>query len=45
MFLFRLYVWFLPIPLSWILLKWVRRGKPMLPSSVELKSYAAADAA
>src|SRR5262245_30459613 len=41
-FLFRLYVWFLPIPISWILLKVVRRGRPMLPTTVELKSYAAA---
>ncbi len=40
-FLFRLYVWFLPIPLAWILLKIVRRGKPMLPTTVELRSYAA----
>ncbi|MFL5777050.1 MAG: YbhN family protein [Chloroflexota bacterium] len=40
-FLFRLYVWFLPIPLSWILLKVVRRGRPILPTAVELRSYAA----
>jgi uncharacterized membrane protein YbhN (UPF0104 family) len=40
-FLFRLYVWFLPIPLAWILLKVARRGQPMLPTSVELRSYAA----
>jgi uncharacterized membrane protein YbhN (UPF0104 family) len=40
-FLFRLYVWFLPIPLAWILLKVVRRGHPMLPTSAELRSYAA----
>ena len=26
-FLFRLYVWFLPIPLAWILLKLARRGR------------------
>ena len=44
-FLFRLYVWFLPIPLAWILLKVVRRGRPMLPTSVELRSYAAAERA
>ena len=43
-FLFRLYVWFLPIPIAWILLKLVRRGKPMLPTSVELRAYAVADA-
>ena len=40
-FLFRLYVWFLPIPLAWILLKVVRRGRPMLPTTSELRSYAA----
>jgi uncharacterized membrane protein YbhN (UPF0104 family) len=39
-FLFRLYVWFLPIPLAWILLKVVRRGRPMLPTAGELRSYA-----
>jgi uncharacterized membrane protein YbhN (UPF0104 family) len=43
-FLFRLYVWFLPIPLAWILLKVVRRGRPMLPTAVELRSYAASGA-
>jgi uncharacterized membrane protein YbhN (UPF0104 family) len=41
-FLFRLYVWFLPIPIAWILLKIVRRGRPMLPTTIELRSYAAA---
>jgi uncharacterized membrane protein YbhN (UPF0104 family) len=41
-FLFRAYVWFLPIPISWILLKIVRRGRPMLPTAVELKGYAVA---
>ena len=41
-FLFRLYVWFLPIPIAWILLKLVRRGRPMLPTTNELRSYAAA---
>jgi putative heme transporter len=39
-FLFRLYVWFLPIPLAWVLLKLARRGRPMLPTAVELRSYA-----
>jgi uncharacterized membrane protein YbhN (UPF0104 family) len=43
-FLFRLYVWFLPIPLAWILLKVVRRGRPMLPTTAELRSYAATSA-
>ena len=32
-FLFRLYQWFLPIPLAWILLKVARRGRPMLPTA------------
>jgi uncharacterized membrane protein YbhN (UPF0104 family) len=40
-FLFRLYVWFLPIPLAWILLKIVRRGRPMLPTTSELRAYTA----
>ena len=40
-FLFRLYVWFLPIPIAWVLLKFVRRGRPMLPTTSELRSYAA----
>jgi uncharacterized protein (TIRG00374 family) len=38
-FLFRLYVWFLPIPVAWILLKVVRRGRPMLPTTSELRAY------
>jgi uncharacterized membrane protein YbhN (UPF0104 family) len=40
-FLFRLYVWFLPIPIAWILLKVVRRGRSMLPTTSELRAYAA----
>ena len=39
-FLFRLYAWFLPIPLAWILLKIVRRGQPMWPTTAELKTMA-----
>ena len=39
-FLYRLYYWFLPIPLAWILLKVVRRGKSMLPTTGELKAAA-----
>jgi uncharacterized membrane protein YbhN (UPF0104 family) len=39
-FLFRLYVWFLPIPIAWILLKLVRRGRSMLPTTRELRAYA-----
>ena len=39
-FLYRLYYWFLPIPLAWILLKVVRRGRSMLPTTAELKAAA-----
>jgi uncharacterized membrane protein YbhN (UPF0104 family) len=39
-FLYRIYYWFLPIPLAWILLKVVRRGKSMLPGTAELKAMA-----
>jgi uncharacterized membrane protein YbhN (UPF0104 family) len=39
-FLYRLYNWFLPIPLAWILLKVLRRGRSMLPSTAELRSLA-----
>jgi putative heme transporter len=39
-FLYRLYFWFLPIPLAWILLKVARRGKPMLPTAAELRAQA-----
>ena len=39
-FLYRLYFWFLPIPLAWILLKLTRRGKSMLPTTAELKAAA-----
>jgi uncharacterized membrane protein YbhN (UPF0104 family) len=44
-FLYRLYFWFVPIPLAWILLKVARQGKPMLPTTSELRSYAKGDAA
>jgi putative heme transporter len=40
-FLFRLYAWFLPIPIAWILLKVVRRGQPMLPTAQELRAFTA----
>jgi uncharacterized membrane protein YbhN (UPF0104 family) len=40
-FLFRLYAWFLPIPIAWILLKLARRGEPMLPTADELRGFAA----
>ena len=39
-FLYRLYFWFVPIPIAWILLKVVRRGRSMLPTTAELKGYA-----
>jgi uncharacterized membrane protein YbhN (UPF0104 family) len=39
-FLYRLYYWFLPIPLAWILLKVARLGKSMLPTTDELKAAA-----
>jgi uncharacterized membrane protein YbhN (UPF0104 family) len=39
-FLFRLYQWFLPIPLAWILLKVARRGRSLLPGTAELRAYA-----
>jgi uncharacterized membrane protein YbhN (UPF0104 family) len=44
-FLYRLYNWFIPIPLAWILLKVARRGHPMLPTTSEIKTLAAGDAA
>jgi uncharacterized membrane protein YbhN (UPF0104 family) len=39
-FLYRLYFWFLPIPIAWILLKLTRRGKSMLPTTSELRAAA-----
>ncbi len=39
-FLYRIYYWFVPIPLAWLLLKVVRRGKSMLPTTGELKAAA-----
>jgi uncharacterized membrane protein YbhN (UPF0104 family) len=44
-FLFRLFQWFVPIPIAWVLLKVARRGKPMLPTTAELRAYARDDAA
>jgi putative heme transporter len=43
-FLYRLYFWFVPIPLAWILLKVARRGKSTLPTTGELRDYAKGDA-
>jgi uncharacterized membrane protein YbhN (UPF0104 family) len=39
-FLYRMYFWFVPIPIAWILLKVTRRGRSMLPTTAELKGYA-----
>ena len=39
-FLYRIYFWFAPVPIAWILLKVVRRGRPMLPTTAELRGYA-----
>ena len=44
-FLYRAFYWFLPIPLAWILLKVVRRGKSMLPTTAELRADARGQAA
>lgn len=44
-FLYRLYFWFAPVPIAWILLKVVRRGRSMLPTATELKGYASDSAA
>ncbi len=39
-FLYRIYYWFVPIPLAWILLRISRRGRSMLPTTAELKASA-----
>lgn len=39
-FLYRMYFWFVPIPIAWILMKVARRGKPILPGTSELRDYA-----
>jgi uncharacterized membrane protein YbhN (UPF0104 family) len=44
-FLYRLYFWFAPVPIAWILLKVARRGRSMLPTTTELKGYASDSAA
>jgi uncharacterized membrane protein YbhN (UPF0104 family) len=44
-FLYRIYFWFAPVPIAWILLKVVRRGRSMLPTTAELKGYASDAAA
>ena len=40
-FLYRIYYWFVPIPLAWIALKGARRGRSVLPTSAELREMAA----
>ncbi len=44
-FLYRLYNWFIPIPLAWIFLKLARHGQPMLPTTTELKTLATSESA
>ena len=44
-FLFRLYDWFLPIPIAWVLLKLARRGRSILPTSSELRAFASGEPA
>jgi uncharacterized membrane protein YbhN (UPF0104 family) len=44
-FLYRMYFWFVPIPLAWILMKVARGSKPILPTTSELRDYAKGDAA
>ncbi len=39
-FLYRLYFWFVPVPLAWLLLKVARSGKSILPTTSELRDYA-----
>ena len=44
-FLYRMYFWFVPIPIAWILMKVARKGKPILPGTTELREYAKSDPA
>ena len=44
-FLYRMYFWFVPIPLAWLLLKAARRGRSILPTASELRDYAKGEAA
>jgi hypothetical protein len=39
-FLYRIYFWFVPIPMAWLLLKASRRGRSILPTTAELRAYA-----
>ena len=43
-FLYRIYYWFIPIPLAWILLKLARKGRPVLPTATEMRTYTATGA-
>ena len=43
-FLYRIYYWFIPIPLAWILLKLARKGLPVLPTATEMRTYTATGA-
>jgi putative heme transporter len=38
--LFRLFQWFMPIPIAWILLKVARGSRSLLPTPSELRTYA-----
>jgi putative heme transporter len=42
--LYRVFQWFLPIPLAWLLLWLSRRGRPLLPTTAELRGRTAAAA-
>jgi uncharacterized membrane protein YbhN (UPF0104 family) len=44
-FLYRMYFWFVPIPIAWILMKVARKGKPILPGTAELRDYARSEPA
>jgi uncharacterized membrane protein YbhN (UPF0104 family) len=35
--LYRVFQWFLPIPLAWLFLWLSRRGRPLLPTTAELR--------
>lgn len=39
-FLYRIYYWFVPIPVAWIVLKGARRGESILPTTAELREMA-----
>jgi uncharacterized membrane protein YbhN (UPF0104 family) len=39
--LYRVFQWFLPIPIAWVLLGIARRGKPLLPTASEFRGGSA----